>query len=447
MPRRSVDFLGVALPGETQGLAASESQQIQPNTEAGRRMSTEILANGRKTPDGRRSVDLLVRPSSELARMNGSMFRGGDGEDSDEEVVAGPELNLASWGIDELLVKEPPRVRSRASSINVYNTKEAVTEISRPRADSRASSHVLQPGTIRRSLGERAQSMGDWGTRKAEEIEPWEAARTSVQVARPRALSMADPADIAAANHPPVTFRNRAGSVSGMSIQQPIGFPRSTTPAADSAPNPFEILVPSEGNASRFDPKTIAHQRNISFASMSTRRVLDNGNGEFNDNASVMTRNLRSDGPERYSRSDLLRPKVLIMPTLLQDSDEVAPEPPKPVRDGYMESTDARPLPPGARSGRTSMYGNGLGMNPRSSMTLSQLTFRNSLIVGGQRDPAYADIENNLKRAMREGEIIEQEYEPEPEETVPARAAGKLYGRSLIDDLEARKAQMKSRNR
>ncbi|KIM22532.1 hypothetical protein M408DRAFT_332899 [Serendipita vermifera MAFF 305830] len=448
MPRRSVDFLGVALPGEGQaGLAAVAEHQQQPNNSTERRMSREILANGRKTPDGRRSVDLLVRPSSELARMNGSMFRGGEGEDSDDEIPEeGPELNLASWGIDELLVKEPPRARSRASSINVYNTGAATGEATtRSRAGSVASAQALQAGTNRRSM-----NMGDWG--KEEELEPWEAVRTSApQNARPRASSMADPADIAARNFPPVAYHNtsrsRAPSVSGLSMQQ---FPRSTTPSADVvAPNPFAIPEPSPGTASRFDPKTLAHQRTTSFASMSTRRVLDNGGGEFNDAASVMTRNMMpADVPQRYSRSDLLRPKVLIMPALLQNATEEVTEPPKPVRDGYIESTDAIPLPPGAKTGRTSMYGNGPGMNPRSSMTLSQLTFRNSLMVGGKRDPAYVDLENNLRRAEREGEIIEQEVDPEPEpEDVPLRGAGKLYGRSLIDDLEARKAQLKSKNR
>jgi hypothetical protein len=70
-------------------------------------------------------------------------------------------------------------------------------------------------------------------------------------------------------------------------------------------------------------------------------------------------------------------------------------------------------------------------------------------MVSGQRDPSYADLEENLRRAEKEGEIIQREVylEPEFEETVPHRAAGKLYGRSLIDDLEARKAQLKSKQR
>ena len=42
--------------------------------------------------------------------------------------------------------------------------------------------------------------------------------------------------------------------------------------------------------------------------------------------------------------------------------------------------------------------------NPRNSLTLSQLTFRNTLLVDGQRDVAYADIDTRLKRATEDGE-------------------------------------------
>ena len=56
-------------------------------------------------------------------------------------------------------------------------------------------------------------------------------------------------------------------------------------------------------------------------------------------------------------------------------------------------------------------------------------------------------------------EVDEPEPEPEPEPqpevpivqvdepTGPKRPAGKLFGRSLIDDLEARKAEMRGKQR
>ena len=92
--------------------------------------------------------------------------------------------------------------------------------------------------------------------------------------------------------------------------------------------------------------------------------------------------------------------------------------------------------------------------NPRASLTLSQLTFRNTLLVDGQRDVAYADMDSRLQRATEDGQQVEEEPEPEPdipivedEPTGPKRPAGKLYGRSLIDDLEARKAEMRGKQR
>ena len=441
MPRKSVDFLGVALPSETEGAMPSENQQPVQMQELRPRKSQEMLASGRKTPDGRRSVDLLARPSSELARLNGSMFRGGEGEDSEEEdgemETQGPELNLASWGIDEFLVKEKPRARSRASSINAYNAANTVGEGPRPRADSRASSNMLHDATAgggnHRSTGSRAQSIGN-------ELEPWEAARTSTFNSRPRANSTADPTEFASRNQQPPTHfpsRSRASSLSG---QQLFAFPSTTAPVVEADPNPFEIPAPPAGNASRFDPKVIAHQRAVSIASLGSRYALaDGASSEFHENASMMNSVAPTVGSRPLSRLDLLRPKVLIMPALLQDAEEAAAPPPKPVRDGFIESTDARPLPPGAKSAQT--RNSGFGLNPRSSMTLSQLTFRNSLMVGGQRDPSFADLERNLQREEEEAP------EPEPEETVPYRAPGKLYGRSLIDDLEARKDQLKNKRR
>ena len=98
--------------------------------------------------------------------------------------------------------------------------------------------------------------------------------------------------------------------------------------------------------------------------------------------------------------------------------------------------------------------------NPRMNLSLSQLTFRNTLMVGGQRDAAYSDLDEALPRATEEGQQIEDMVpepafapipvvvdEPEDPTTSAARPAGKLYGRSLIDNLEARKAEIRSKQR
>lgn len=78
-------------------------------------------------------------------------------------------------------------------------------------------------------------------------------------------------------------------------------------------------------------------------------------------------------------------------------------------------------------------------------------------MVDGQRDIAYSDLDTPLPRATEDGEQVQLEI-PEEEEVPPTevpldsiipagRPAGKLYGKSLIDDLESRKAAMKSKQR
>jgi len=97
------------------------------------------------------------------------------------------------------------------------------------------------------------------------------------------------------------------------------------------------------------------------------------------------------------------------------------------------------------------------------SLSLSQLAFRNTLVVGGERDVTYSDIDRTLPRATEEGvqmqilveepEIEELHVEEVPvpaviaEPQLPSRPAGKLFGKSLIDDLENRKAKMRSKQR
>lgn len=227
--------------------------------------------------------------------------------------------------------------------------------------------------------------------------------------------------------------------------------------------NPFAVRPPSPSRLSRFDPKVRA--RTMSVGSMGTRVLIDNDTEADS----------RRDRP--YSTVELLRPKVLVMPSPLQN---VAPPPPPPPsftpRIGFETSTDGPPLPPGARSANRSstsltnymtpasapIASNSFTPNPRASLTLSQLAFRNTLVVGGQRDIAYSDIDRHLPRAMKEGEQAKFE-EPEEESPVPVsiplppvppptetemkRPAGRLYGRSLIDNLEHRKAEIKQKAR
>lgn len=225
--------------------------------------------------------------------------------------------------------------------------------------------------------------------------------------------------------------------------------------------NPFAVRPPSPSRSSRFDPKVCI--QSMSTEPMDVRAFVDEVEAE-------------SSHDRPYSTVELLRPKVLVMPSPLQ-STAPPPQPPQPAmrpRSGFVTSTDGPPLPPGARSARLSsqveltaapVASNSFTPNPRASLTLSQLAFRNALVVGGQRDISYADIDSRLPRAAREGEQVKFEIEEEePEESplpvsVPLppapppteielkRPAGKLYGWSLIDNLEHRKAEMKQKAR
>jgi len=92
--------------------------------------------------------------------------------------------------------------------------------------------------------------------------------------------------------------------------------------------------------------------------------------------------------------------------------------------------------------------------NPLEDLTLSQRLFRSTLAIDGRFDAFPSD----LPRATEEGEqaqlypeeVEAEEVLPPPlhaEASAPKRPPGKLYGKSLIDDLEARKAQMRSKQR
>jgi hypothetical protein len=235
--------------------------------------------------------------------------------------------------------------------------------------------------------------------------------------------------------------------------------------------NMFAVRPPSPTRSSRFDPKMAAHARTMSNASLGSRMLLDNDGVSFMGGASMMSGRPQQSGDRPYSTLDLLRPKVLVMPSPLQPtSGRKEPEPPK-LREGFHLSTDGPPLPAGARSARATsaaydpspVASHLFTPNPRMSLSLSQLAFRNTLMVGGERDVTYSDIDRTLPRATEEGvqmqilveepEIEELHVEEVPvpaviaEPQLPGRPAGKLFGKSLIDDLENRKAKMRSKQR
>ncbi|KAI0638050.1 hypothetical protein C8Q77DRAFT_1166468 [Trametes polyzona] len=483
--RRSTDYLGVSLPSETGSIAPRES-----------------MAFDRKS---RASIDALRNPFARDSTYDGAL------EDGEEEEDL--EVDLASWGLDALVPKEKDKSKhsrkktksdalpnpyqsapvreagkphSRTMSMNMLNglgeggaflDSQSITPPTPPLGPRRHSigdpldlptAHSSEPILPPRSRSPSAHALID-NIRMSSPLHsvPFPTSETvrspSPQVDGPRpqsSLSMGSRAllnDDGRSPSPGSRFaRGRTAS------QGSLGNMLANEPPADED-NPFAVRPPSPSRMSRFDPKA-QRARTMSHGTMATQMMLDDGPIEHEP----------PPRERRYSRLELMRPKVLIMPSPLQSTQPVSNTPSVVAREGFELSTDGRPLPPGARAARrasatlsvlepglnvTPVASNSFTPNPRSSLTLSQLVFRNTLLVDGQRDVAYADIENHLKRATEDGQRVEPDPEPEPElqpeaPTVqieeskgPKRPAGKLFGRSLIDDLEARKAEMRGKQR
>ncbi|KAJ7638798.1 hypothetical protein FB45DRAFT_1023562 [Roridomyces roridus] len=457
---RKSDYLSVALPSETGSLAGRESGR-------GSRASLNMLRN----PFGADDM--------------------GDYEDEEEEEEGEMDLDLSSWGLDAFMPKD----------------KEAKGSKRRSRTTTLPNPHPVLPGPA-------AQSAGDAPRRTTRSMSVGNLDQMTGVIEENRRKSFGSPLDLENVQPIPLqhaasyTFPQASAATSHPpphhSVPFPTGSVRSPSPRPDDHRfsvltskfdprareerlrddedenmqprmrtmsngtmdsrhmlddnNPFALRPPSI--MSKFDPKAAAHARTMSNASMGSRMMLDD--------ASVMT---GQDRERRYSTLELLRPKVLVMPSPLQPTSGALPTS-SSQREGFLSSADP-PLPPGARSVRrpsstfnpndpttAPVPGNLFTPNPRMNLSLSQLTFRNTLLVGGQRDVTYADIDSDLPRALEDGVQIEQtlplpETESLPQIVTPAedqsrpaaRPPGKLFGKSLIDDLESRKAEMRTKQR
>jgi len=129
------------------------------------------------------------------------------------------------------------------------------------------------------------------------------------------------------------------------------------------------------------------------------------------------------------------------------------------VREGFHLTSDGPPLPPGAKAGSKSAFtipdGSPFTPNPGSSLSLAQLTFRPTLYEN--EEGGYSDLSTRMPRATEEGEQVQEPESPVgegppivdvmPDNSRNSRGPGKLYGRSLIDDLENRKAEIRGKRR
>jgi hypothetical protein len=235
-------------------------------------------------------------------------------------------------------------------------------------------------------------------------------------------------------------------------------------PILSSEPNPFAMPPPPAVIGSRFDPKQLEIQRGASrlsdYARPTTSMSLQRSSlAQFDDMVRSTTPaaaleyieeqdlgDLRvyddiptaeqygkplqppkyaNARPQRLSRIDLLRPKTLLMPVSLANQ----PEPISPKKkweippEGF--SIGEKPLPKGARTSVLTL--NGI---PRIPMSLSQRTFRSSLLVEGKRGEEW------VGGADEDGEVgvMKKEREDLPPEAYE-RKAGKLYVSPSVEEL------------
>lgn len=471
MASRQSDYLGISLPSETGSLGGRES------------------AMGTRRSRG--SIDALRNPF------------GADSNDGEEEAEQEMEVDLTSWGLDAFMPKEKSR-KGKGRAASVAATAPPTTTVRSHVPLTNAEQFLQAP---RRAVSySRSMSLGgnldfiretanasQFDGRRRSIASPLDVINMDINrapFARPRSNSASlmqslaessqaipfptgptratspGPSDSISTRRPHERTFSMASMNSRMLLADVKEESRPHSTYEDEGPpakedNPFALQPPSQ--TSRFDPKYVEHARTISNASMGTRALLND------DRSSVMTApgdNFHRE--RRYSTTlDLLRPKVLVMPSPLQST-----APPEPlqvdnrVRDGFTLSKDGPPLPPGARTSRRTstllgssdvppaIASNSFTPNPLNDLTYAQKLFRNTLAVDGHLDGYPED----LPRAREDGEQIElypEEPEieevvlppPPPEASSTKRPPGKLYGKSLIDDLETRKAQMRSKQR
>lgn len=457
-----MDFLGVKLPSE--GDAAS---QFERGRRASSVMDPEL--------DQRQKEEKVDLDSWGMGALNGEKGNREDENDDEDDTFHEPE-------------------RRRAVSEFLPNPHSPVDDtFRRPNRISFARTEIVPPLAPRPSQARRA-SLGDFGAGGAFLDSPRSSVMGLEATSSRRASLDLDRA----------TARNQEPGDAGSSA--PVPFPTAETPG-DQLTNPFALRPPSPGRSSRFDPKSQDYEgrdraRTMSRASMGSRFYFDGGGDDRRSMASGMVLDdgrsmtgqsmyydaddgrsrrmsrmsymeddmrsrrmsrVEAEGlPRAISRLEILRPKVLVMPNPLQGDGSMSAPEPETDRPGFLVSKDGPPLPPGAKTerpgprplstmGMSQSYqdpspSNPFLPNPRQSLTLSQLTFRNTLM----KDASLADI--GLKKAAAEGEKVTQEVlEEEEEEPVvkgpPERAPGRLYGTSLIDSLEERKAMLRSKKR
>ncbi|KAF8631953.1 hypothetical protein AX15_002114 [Amanita polypyramis BW_CC] len=479
--RRS-DYLGVSIPSE-----------------AGSHGGRESALENRRSRASRGSLDALRNPFGHDDHWS-------EEEEGNEEEL---EVDLASWGLDALIPKDKGKStkgKAKAATLPLHPVSSVrshipLTNNGNPTAVPRRAintSRSVSLGGIAEHPGLNDELLEAAKNRRRSFGSPLDLVNmelSQLPLQRPRSLSYSAAQPLPSASQTVPFPSSSARSPSPYPVEEaydrqvPVGFNfvdrrRLSHVSTDSkmllqddrtrrmssgtvelvaTDNPFAIRPPSPSRLSRFDPKATEHTRTFSNVSRGSRILPDQDVIPIDS----------QDQPKRerkYSTTlELLRPKILVMPSPLQPA---TPEAQNQVRNGFMLSTDGPPLPPGARSTRRNsiisvldasnkppIASNSFTPNPLMNLSLSQMTFRNTLHIGGQSDP-YSETIGGLPRAIQEGEQVQFDTpEIKANDNLPLpggsagaaleqfRPPGKLFGKSLIDNLELRKAQMRSKQR
>lgn len=417
----------------------------------------------RRSRGSRNSLDALRNPFG-----TDSIY-----DEEQEEEEAEMEVDLSSWGLDELIPKEKAKSKGKqkspAPTLAVVRSRtisggpNEFGEIPGPMGQSKSLNSLnmrRQSTSSRLELGDNPSQDPHQQRRRVTSQSTIPPLNQEGSVPFPLGRSQSPGYDhIGSPNEAHHLPRSQSrASIGSRGLLD--GFRDDDDPLSQGIPpedsdNPFALQRPAV--TSRFDPKAQqVHTRTISQGSLGSRALLDDY-----DAASVKSHD--SDPRDRpYSVVELLRPKVLVMPSPLQPVGPQSSEENK-VRDGFQMSRDGPPLPPGARplSRRLSSNLDNIPVpshsfipNSTAELSYSQKIFRNTLMPGA----SGGDAEGLLPRALEDGEQIQFEApvilaEEDPGLTDPdlpkatGRPAGKLYGKSLIDDLEARKQAMRNKQR
>ncbi|KAL7424309.1 hypothetical protein Q5752_001899 [Cryptotrichosporon argae] len=406
------------------------------------------------------------------------------------------DVDVSRWGLpDHLLSPDVDRAASAASAPLEPRARPlsmaAVPEL-RERAQSfHADRAAPDPDRLRRASMDADAMARHAASRRSPERPAPQRRRSMIadlvlvdDYARDRKRS--NPVMVPLPSSPPATSR-RLSRLSAHSYGPSDMYLDEPDAAGDeeAEPNPFALPAPPPELGSRFDPKSMGGPRRASLEGFADIRPSSRGSmltvrssfdahqqsralSTYDDSADDARRRIDSGSsgasgfelvrqptaydevptaeeygrplrPSKYGRRQfldrhtLLRPKTLVMPSPLAGTESTSQT--VHVPDGFLYGD--KPLPAGARSSILSMgrkVGE-IGGQGGVKMSLSQKTFRSSLMVDGTRDEGFVG-------QAEEGHVVYDDEEDREE-----RRPGKLYGTSLIDQLEARKTEMRGKQR